>query len=135
MLTIVGIDHIVLRTTQPDTLRAFYCDVLGCSVARETSQEMGLTQLQAGNALIDLVSVDSDLGRRGGQAPGQDGRNLDHFCLSLAPIGIDELARELTNRGIKVGEFAERYGAEGFGQSTYIEDPDGNIVELRSQKA
>jgi hypothetical protein len=28
-------------------------------------------------------------------------------------------------------EFTTRYGAEGFGPSAYIKDPDGNTIELR----
>jgi glyoxylase I family protein len=33
--------------------------------------------------------------------------------------------------GIEVGEVRERYGAEGYGPSLYISDPDGNTVELK----
>src|SRR5213083_2335829 len=40
---------------------------------------------RAGASLIDLIPVDGKLGRAGGAAPGQEGRNLDHFCLAIAP--------------------------------------------------
>ena len=30
-----------------------------------------------------------------------------------------------------VGQVVQRYGAEGSGPSIYIEDPDGNVVELK----
>ncbi|ELB2798736.1 VOC family protein, partial [Vibrio parahaemolyticus] len=30
-------------------------------------------------------------------------------------------------------EFAKRYGAQGFGRSLYIHDPEGNVVELKPQ--
>jgi len=30
-----------------------------------------------------------------------------------------------------MGEVARRYGAEGQGPSIYIQDPDGNTVELK----
>ena len=33
--------------------------------------------------------------------------------------------------GIEAGELKTRYGAEGNGPSLYIEDPDGNRVELK----
>jgi len=33
--------------------------------------------------------------------------------------------------GVEVGEVRERYGAEGYGPSLYICDPDGNTVELK----
>ncbi len=77
-----AIDHIVLRVVDLPKMLAFYCDILGCVVEREVA-ELGLTQLRAGSALIDLVTVDSKLGQQGGRAPEQEGRNLDHFCLQI----------------------------------------------------
>ena len=66
MLNIKGIDHLVLRTGQVEQMCLFYCGVLGCTIERETPPDIGLIQLRAGNALIDLVSVDSKLGAMGG---------------------------------------------------------------------
>ena len=111
----------------------FYCEVLGCKIERETPAETGLTQLRAGNALIDLVTVDSDLGKIGGGAPTKTENNLDHFCLQLTPISDAEISKHLGVHGIEAGEFEDRYGAQGLGNSIYISDPEGNTVELRSQ--
>jgi len=133
MIEIVGIDHIVLRTTKLKDMLEFYCSVLGCTVERETTIETGLTQLRAGSALIDLVNVDSDLGRMGGGAPTESENNLDHFCLQLKPISDIEIEKHLSEHGINEGSFHDRYGAQGFGKSIYIKDPEGNTVELRSQ--
>lgn len=132
-LEIAAIDHIVLRTSRLDQMLDFYCRVLGCSVERETGPEIGLVQLRAGSALIDLVTLDGELGRKGGGPPGSTENNLDHFCLRLKPISEAEIAAHLLAHGIEAGEFRERYGAEGAGKSIYIEDPEGNTVELRSQ--
>ncbi len=132
-MEIAGIDHIVLRTTKLAAMLDFYCNVLGCTVERETSAEMGLTQLRAGNALIDLVTVDSRLGRMGGGPPARSENNLDHFCLQLKPVSEEEIRQHLSSHGIEVGEFEERYGAQGFGKSIYLKDPEGNTVEFRSQ--
>ena len=77
--------------------------------------------------------VDSLLGRLGGAAPTQTENNLDHFCLQLKPILEEEIKAHLESNGVETGEFDERYGAQGFGQSVYIKDPEGNVVELRSQ--
>ena len=38
----------------------------------------------------------------------------------------------LRAHGVVVAEFQDRYGAQGYGRSVYINDPDGNVVELRS---
>ena len=131
MIRIQHIDHLVLRTARLADMTAFYCRVLGCTVERSLPAEVGLVQLRAGDALIDLVSVDSELGRRGGKAPQASGRNLDHFCLQIAAIEPTALLSFLQQNGLAPGEFEKRYGATGFGPSLYIEDPDGNTVELR----
>ncbi len=133
MIKIAALDHIVLRTTKLDEMLGFYCEVLGCKIERETPAETGLTQLRAGTALIDLVTVDSDLGRTGGGAPTRLDNNLDHFCLQLKPIQESEIVKHLAQHGIDAGEFSDRYGAEGMGRSVYINDPEGNTVEIRSQ--
>ena len=130
---IAAIDHIVLRTDNMDAMLAFYTGVLGCPVERETSPDVGLVQLRAGSALIDIVRADSTLGRMGGGPPSGSENNLDHFCLQLKQISEDDIRTHLESHGITVGDFASRYGAQGQGMSVYITDPDGNVVELRSQ--
>jgi len=133
MIEVAGIDHIVLRTTKLDEMLKFYRDMLGCQVERELSPEFGLTQLRAGTALIDIVVVDSELGRMGGGPPTETENNVDHFCLQIEPLPEADIAKHLESFGIEVGEFAERYGAQGFGNSIYIKDPQGNTVELRNK--
>lgn len=130
MFRILGIDHLVLRSADVDALRRFYVDVLGCSVEREQT-DLGLTQLRAGSALIDLVSLDGPLGRAGGAGPGVEGRNLDHFCVRIDPFDAGALRAWLAQHGVQAGEVEQRFGAEGKGPSLYIQDPDGNVVELK----
>jgi len=128
--TVQGIDHIVLRVRHLRHSLAFYCDVLGCTVERE-QQELGLTQLRAGASLIDLVTLDGPLGA--GEPPGA-GRNLEHFCVAVAPFDEAALIAWLTARGVPVHEPGSRYGAQGQGRSFYVEDPDGNRVELKAAR-
>ena len=130
MFQILGIDHIVLRIADLDRMLAFYCAALGCHVERR-EDEIGLIQLRAGSSLIDLVPVDSELGRPGGAAPGAEGRNLDHFCLRVEPFDVAAIREHLARHGIEAGPVKSRYGAEGVGPSIYIEDPEGNVVELK----
>ena len=132
MITPLAIDHLVLRTANYRELIDFYCDVIGCRLERETAPEFGLTQLRAGNALIDIVDVNGELGRNGGEAPGASGNNLDHFCLQIDKFNEAELIDWLRTRGVDCGEFVERYGAQGMGRSLYLSDIDGNTIELRA---
>ena len=125
-----GLDHLVLRVTDLERARAFYCNVLGCTVDHYRPK-LGLMQIRAGAALIDLVPVEGTLGRHGGTAPGTEGRNLDHFCLQIDPFDPAALSAHLRSHGIDMGEVRQRYGADGNGPSVYLKDPDGNTVELK----
>lgn len=126
--SIAGIDHVVVRVRDLARALAFYRDTLGCTVEREQHAQ-GLTQLRAGRSLIDLVTADGPLGRRAGAQAG--GANMDHFCLSIVPFDAGVLRTHLAAHGVAADEPAVRYGADGEGPSIYVEDPDGNRVELK----
>jgi len=127
---VLGLDHLVVRVRNLQRALDFYCGVLGLAREREQA-EIGLFQVRAGRSLIDLVPVDSKLGRMGGGAPRQDGRNIDHFALEIAPYDEPALRAHLAEHGVRIGESGSRYGAQGEGPSLYVFDPDGNMVELK----
>lgn len=126
----LGLDHLVLRVSDVDRSIAFYAEVLGCPVERRID-ELGLVQLRAGDSLIDLVDVASPLGKSGGGAADPQARNVDHFALRLARFDESAIREHLARLGVEAGDTATRYGADGFGPSIYIRDPDGNTVELK----
>ena len=130
MLQIRDIDHLVLRVRDVAAMVRFYDEVLGCPVHR-IDHGIGLVQLRAGRGLIDLIPVDSEIGRAGGAAPGREGRNMDHFCLRVEPWDAEAIRAHLRAHGVEPGKVESRYGAEGEGPSIYIDDPDGNVVELK----
>ena len=124
------IDHLVLRVVDLAAMKAFYCDVLGCTVER-VQEAIGLLQLRAGRSIVDLVPVDGKLGRAGGAAPGPQGRNMDHFCLRVEHFDEAAILAHLQAHGVKAGPAEMRFGAEGEGPSIYLHDPEGNTVELK----
>ncbi|WHZ11083.1 MAG: hypothetical protein OJF60_001522 [Burkholderiaceae bacterium] len=133
MIPIQDIDHVVLRTVDLDAMLHFYGTVLGCPVERR-QDDLGLIQLRAGRSLIDLVPVEGRIGRAGGAAPGAagaGGRNLDHFCLRVEPFDEAAIRAQLNAAGITAGALESRNGAQGEGPSIYLNDPDGNTVELK----
>jgi catechol 2,3-dioxygenase-like lactoylglutathione lyase family enzyme len=123
---IAGLDHVVLRVGNLDRAIDFYESVLNCRVERRLEQPK-LVQLRAGASLIDLVPASASPGEAGDDS----GRNMDHFAVRVDGFDAAALARHLRARGVEVGEVRERYGAEGYGPSLYISDPDGNTVELK----
>jgi catechol 2,3-dioxygenase-like lactoylglutathione lyase family enzyme len=130
VIAVRELDHLVLRVVDLPAMLAFYGGVLGCTVERRVDT-IGLVQLRAGRSLIDLVPVTGELGRAGGAAPGREGRNLDHFCLRVEPFDEAVIRAHLGAHGIAAGPLAQRYGAEGDGPSLYLQDPEGNTVELK----
>jgi catechol 2,3-dioxygenase-like lactoylglutathione lyase family enzyme len=133
-LRIREIDHIVLRVRDLDAMIGFYGNVLGCRVERR-QDEIGLVQLRAGSALVDLVPVEGKLGMVGGAAPGREGRNVDHFCFRVEPFDEAAIRAHLQAHGVQAGPTSSRYGAEGEGPSIYIEDPEHNTIELKGPPA
>ena len=129
-ITPKGLDHLVLRTNKLQAVIRFYEDVLGCRVER-TMNTIGLYQIRAGASLIDIIDTDGELGKRGGPPPGNDGLNLDHYCLRIEPWDEGAIRKHLEQHGVNAPETANRYGADGTGPSIYIRDPEGNTVELK----
>lgn len=124
------LDHVVIRCRDIEAMVRFYHDAIGCPLER-AQQEIGLWQLRAGTALIDLVDVNGEIGKAGGAPPGGDAHNMDHFCVAVAGFDAGAINAWLAKHGAEGGEPVRRYGAEGYGPSIYVRDPEGNTVELK----
>jgi|TARA_R110002072_G_scaffold106760_11_gene233060 catechol 2,3-dioxygenase-like lactoylglutathione lyase family enzyme len=120
--TVKGLDHLVLVVDDLELAVDFYVDVLGCRVERRV-ERIGLVQLRAGDSLIDLQQRKPD--------DALEGRNLDHFALRIEPFEAAALRAHLSDHGVAAGEVGERYGAQGTGPSLYLQDPEGNVIELK----
>ena len=129
-INLAAIDHVVFRVKDVAGTIRFYEDVLGAKLEKSIA-DIGLYQLRAGTSLIDLVDVAGQLGREGGRAPDEDGRNVDHVCLRVLPWDEATILAHLARHGISDAHVASRYGAQGQGPSIYIQDPAGNKLELK----
>ncbi len=118
-----GLDHLVLHVMDRDRAETFYTQVLGCTVERRV-ESVGLVQLRAGSSLIDLLPA-----RTGVVA--HEGSSLDHFCLWVEPFDEARIRAHLEKHRVKAGPTEQRYGAQGVGPSIYLQDPEGNKVELK----
>jgi len=129
MIDIVNLDHIVLYTDAHfDQMLHFYSSILGCRIEREVT-EVQLVQLRAGNAIIDLQKRAVD--KKSSTQLTPDNHNMAHFCLTIGQPINQALISWLKSLGISSSRINYNYGAQGFGDSIYITDPCGNIVELK----
>ena len=129
--TIERLDHLVLRTENIEGLREFYLG-LGCTVVRDLTETIGLLQLRLGASMLDLVDVHGQLGQTGGAAPGRIGRNLDHFAVRVEPFDLDRILDFCRRMDITATPASQLLlGADGHGQAVFLEDPDGNRIELK----
>jgi glyoxylase I family protein len=122
-LTVAELDHVVLRCRDQDRMLDFYTRVLGLNEERRIAQ-IGLIQLRAGASMIDLVPA--------AEPRIESGTNVDHFCLGIETDDLRSAMNYLRTNSVEVlGEPAMRYGARGIGNSIYVRDPEGNVIELK----
>lgn len=122
-IRVLGLDHIVLSTEHVDDMLAFYTTVLGLEGVRVDEWRRGEVPFPSlrvdATTLIDLMSGE------------RTGINLNHFCLVIESADLDELAAGGVV-DVARGPVGGLFGAQGFARSLYINDPDGNLIELRS---
>ena len=114
----IGLDHVVLRCRDLETMLSFYQQVLGCNLERVNGN---LHHLRAGASLIDLIP-----GAQMGPA-----QNMDHFCLRIDAPDWDAIRTHLAEHDVPTILPQRRYGADGSGFSIYLQDPEGNQLELK----
>jgi catechol 2,3-dioxygenase-like lactoylglutathione lyase family enzyme len=116
---VVGFDHVVVNTSNTEALLAFYCDELGLEPVRVDEWRKGEALFPSvrvtPETLIDLFPAE------------RSGENMNHFCLVIEPTELDALAARFPGARRADGLF----GAQGYASSLYVQDPDGNTIELR----
>jgi len=117
-MRVLGMDHVVLVSPDPERLIAWYVDVLGLATERLEQWRRG--EVPFASLRVDATTiVDVQRGER-------SGTNVDHLAL-VVDADLEALAAQH-------GAAAPRslFGAQGQGQGIYLRDPDGNSVELRT---
>ena len=124
-----GLDHIVLPVDDLAAVRAFYRDVIGCTVEGGLP-EFGMFELRAGAALIVLVDVAGEAGAWA-RPPVAGGRNMDHLCIATGHWDERAMRAHLAAHDVAIEEEDIHGGARGESLSFYVRDPAGNLIELK----
>jgi len=120
-MAIERLDHVNVRTTQLDTLIAWYEDVLGLKAGPRPDFSFPGAWLYAGDAaVVHLVGID------GPPATGSETQlKLEHFAFTAS--GAEAFESRLQDRG----EQYRRSGMPGAGTVVFnIWDPDGNHIHV-----
>lgn len=121
-MELLGPDHIVLVSPDPERLVAWYADRLPVTVLRLEEwrrKAVPFVSLRVSPTfLIDIVEGE------------RSGTNVDHLALHVTGVDLDELAAAGPFE-VEMGP-ADLYGAQGIGRGIYTRDPDGNLLELRT---
>jgi catechol 2,3-dioxygenase-like lactoylglutathione lyase family enzyme len=130
LVSVLGADHLNLRTADLDRALAFYTGRLGMQEVRRSTRGDGsisLVALRAGNAVVFLQPAPDY------RPPGDDrASGLDHYSLEIEATDPEALAAQLRAAGVEVLEGpVKRWGAHGNGTSVYVRDPDGHHLELK----
>jgi catechol 2,3-dioxygenase-like lactoylglutathione lyase family enzyme len=114
------IDHLNITVADIDRSMAFYKKVLGMEA--ETIAE-GRAALLFGQQKIHLDAAGGPMAMSG------EKRMPAHICfVTAAPVS--EVTAHLEQCGVPVRMQGPRAGAIGTIQSVYIDDPDGNSIEI-----
>lgn len=121
----VELERVTLRVRDLATLRAFYAGVLGLAVRGSDTARVELAASPTGPVLLVLEASPAAAVRPAGTA------GLFHTAL-LFPIraALGRMARQLIARRVR---FAT--GDHGVSEALYLDDPEGNGVELYADRA
>lgn len=107
-----GLDHLLLRVTDPEKSAVFYAKLFGPVTQRANNR----TWFQCGKSRIGLIAADA------GHPTG-----VDHFCVAADRFDYDAVTKKLEQAGAKV-QTPEVAGAPEF------RDPDNILVQVMTPR-
>ena len=134
------VDHIVIWVTNAERALEFYMNVLGCDSVREREYLDGKARFPSlrlnEKTIFDLMEPDSMLPlvqNFTGSGADVGGLPINHVCMAVSEDEYNAIITRLETRGVTLTPGGEDvFGAQGQAvRSTYFNDPDGNVLEIR----
>jgi catechol-2,3-dioxygenase len=117
-MTVSGLAELTLQVHDLQQLEAFYTDALGLRVLKREDDRVWL-------AVGDHARL--GLWLPGEKEFGDEGGKHVHYAFSAEPGTLDALVDRLRERSVEVEGPVEHPGGD---RSIYVEDPEGNVVEV-----
>ncbi|MGI8662564.1 MAG: VOC family protein [Acidimicrobiales bacterium] len=121
----MAIDHVVFTVPDVERTLAWWRDEIGLEPLRVEEWRRGeapfVSLRVSEGSLIDLFEGE------------RTGDNVNHVAIVVGDVDLDELAAS-GRFDVEMGP-ADLFGARGIGRGLYINDPDGNRIELRTYRS
>jgi lactoylglutathione lyase len=130
MQGIVGLAHVAIKVTDLDRSLDFYINKLGFPEMLRLHKDDGSTWLVY-LRITDDQYLEVFPGAENDRAPGWDANGMNHMCLAVADI--DAVIERIEAAGISL-LLPLKLAVDGNRQA-WIEDPDGNRIELMEMDA
>ena len=117
-MSIDGFAELTLEARDLARLEAFYTDVFGLELLAREDDRIWLST--GANARLGIWTP-------GEKEFGDEGGRHVHFAFSASPGCLDELSQRLAAHGVSHRGPVEHDGGD---RSLYLEDPEGNVVEV-----
>jgi catechol 2,3-dioxygenase-like lactoylglutathione lyase family enzyme len=119
-IPVTGVSELVLEVVDLEAAERFYAEVLGLPVVERWPDREAVWVMAGERTRIGLWRPQVGL------AGGRGGVHV-HFALHIAEQDFDAAVAELRRRGeeVEVISFSDTHG-----RAAYVDDPDGNVVEL-----
>ena len=120
-LGVTGVSELVLEVVDLEAAERFYADVLGLPVVERWTSREAVWLMAGDRTRIGLWTPQVGLAR------GRGGVHV-HYAMHIPPDRYDAAIEHLRAQGQAVIEHA--FPGYGGSRALYVDDPDGNVVEL-----
>ncbi len=115
---LTGLVELTLEVRDLEVLESFYTDVFGLRVLKRDEDRIWLAAGERARLGLWLP---------GEKEFGDEGGRHVHYAFGAEPGTLDALVGRLQDRGVPVRGPEEHPGGD---RSIYVEDPEGNVVEV-----
>ena len=129
----IAFEHVGMTSGDLDRTIAFYCGLLGLTLALRKANERGeMAFLDTGNGMLEVACPAADIARSRDVPPHEAG--MRH--LTFAVDNVDAMIERLEAAGVQIVEPPRNaINTELIHRLAFVRDPDGILVELVERAA